>query len=96
MIDSNAMVRCPWCLESNTLKEWDNNSYAECLNRETKRAYKHLENPSVWGKNSKSFYKCPKCSQWSRGNKLELVDTSGNAVAGLGGEPLIELNADEE
>ena len=92
MLDNNANVKCPWCLNVSNLKAWDDNTYKQCINREQRRAFKSLTTFSVWGTKSKNFYRCPSCDQWSRGNKLMVVDKDGNMVNGLGGSDLFEVN----
>lgn len=94
MIPETSIVICPWCNSDTTVKEWDDNSFAECISRETKRAYKHLTDKKVWGKESKNFYKCPSCGQWVRGNKLKL-DTPDKELSKLGGQSLFEIGTSE-
>lgn len=87
MIDVNEKVQCGWCGDKATLKEWDELTYSKCVNREMKRAYTPLTNEKAFSHKSKSFYECPNCHKWSRGNKLSIVDTDDTKLLKLGGEP---------
>ena len=84
-------VICPWCDKDSSLKEWDDTTFSECISREQKRAFKHLTDPRVWKSTSESFFKCPLCGQWVRGNKLRLKNWTPD-YKGLGGRPLFEVN----
>lgn len=91
LLNDNSIVKCPWCLSEHTLKEWDDLTFAECRTREMKRAFRSLKNRQVWGKESKNFYKCPNCANWSRGNKLRVV-SDNIELSKLGNEPLFKIN----
>ena len=93
MVPVNSIVRCPWCMGENTLQNWEDTTKAECTSRETRRAYRSLTNESVWKKESKNFYKCPNCNQWSRGNKLKIIRPSDKRLDELGGESLFEIRS---
>ena len=96
MVPVNAIVRCPWCMGEEPLETWDKATKDECKSRETKRAFRSLQNESVWKKESKHFYKCPNCGQWSRGNKLKIARTEDERLNALGGESLFEVKSAEE
>lgn len=90
MISREEHVMCPWCYESNKLGEWNDNTYAQCKNREQRRDFVELTNEKVFGKNSTAFFLCPSCGKWSRGNHLRLVDTNESNLLNLGGKNLIK------
>lgn len=94
MVPENVNVRCPWCYNENKLLTWDEHTYAECISRETRRAFRSLKNESVWKKESKNFYKCPNCHQWSRGNKLKIIRPDDIRLEALGGEDLFKICTD--
>ena len=96
MVPKTASVRCPWCYIENTLEKWDETSFAECISREKRRAFRSLSNESVWKKESKNFYKCPNCNQWSRGNKLKIVNSNDKKLDSLGGEALFKIKGQED
>ena len=91
MIDRNEHVRCSWCYGVSPLGDWNDLTYSQCTNREMKRAFRSLKNRQVWGKESKNFYKCPNCANWSRGNKLRVISDNAE-LSKLGNEPLFKIN----
>lgn len=84
-------VKCPWCEKESSLGDWDDTSYQECISREQKRAYRSLADSKVWGRESKNFFKCPKCGQWVRGNKLS-INSDNPTLNRLGRSPLLEVH----
>lgn len=92
MISDKLLVKCPWCLSETQLKTWDDLTFKSCITRETRRAFRSLTNEKVWKKDSKNFYQCPNCSQWSRGNKLRIVNPENEDQKNLGGEALFEIS----
>ena len=91
ILSDDKLVKCPWCLDDRSLKEWNDATFAECRTREMRRAFRSLKNKSVWGKESKNFYKCPNCGNWSRGNKLRIISDNPELNT-LGNEPLFEVS----
>lgn len=90
MLDKNTLVVCPWCGHSNTIEKWNSGTYLQCTNREMKRDFIQMTNEKAFKRNSKSFYMCPSCSKWTRGNQLSIVTNNNKNVERLGGEPLIK------
>lgn len=89
MINLTERVRCPWCYKVHTVEEWDNNTYAQCTNRQMKRAYTHLTNEKAFKRVSDtqdSFFLCPSCNKWSRGSQLAIVDTKDENLLKLGND----------
>lgn len=89
--DTDKLV-CPWCFKSHTVAEWNDGTYAKCINREMKRLFADLKDRSVYGKNSQKFYKCPNCEKWSRGNTLKFTDTEDKELLKLGGMPIMRID----
>lgn len=96
MIPEGVHIKCPWCEEHSTAKEWDDITFSECISREMKRAYKHITQEAVWGTSSNHFYKCPCCGTWSRGNQLKIVDTDELRLLKLGGKPILSIKREQE
>lgn len=90
MISKDEHIRCPWCNEVSTAQEWEDNTYSSCVNREMKRAYKSVMDEATYKKKANTFYKCPKCSRWSRGCQLAIVDTEDKKLLKLGRLPVME------
>lgn len=85
-IDRKEIVRCGWCFKDSTLGEWNDLTYSKCTNREMKRDFTHLTDSKAFLHKSNTFYICPKCSVWSRGSQLRIVDTENAFLKRLGGE----------
>ena len=94
MLSRDSIVRCPWCDKTSTLGEWNDNTYAQCTNREMKRDFMPLMDERAFKKNSVSFYMCPLCKKWSRGSKLVLKTNRNNKIDELGGCNLVEIVKD--
>lgn len=90
MLTKESKVRCPWCQGECKAEEWDTETYKACISREMRRAFKSVTIKQVWMDTSKHYYKCPKCSMWSKGNQLKLIDEAGKVVKGYGGKPVIK------
>ena len=88
-LERGLKVRCPWCGKAVTLGEWNDLTYSKCVNREMKRLFEQLTDSKAFGKNTKSFYICPSCNTWSRGNQLRIVDTEDPKLKKLGGANII-------
>ena len=86
-ISTNELVICPWCGTKYTIKEWDDYSFDQCVNREQRRKYFHLNLEKAWSKTDRHYYKCPKCNKWSGGDQLK-IDTDDKRLQKLGGNPL--------
>lgn len=89
VVPSDVSVVCPWCLKENTLKNWDDNTFKECKNREMKRDFMHLQMSKTWLRSSKAYFKCPDCGQWVISAKLKIANTTDARLLKLGGEPLV-------
>lgn len=92
MLDSDTKVKCGWCGEVSTVKEWDDTTFSECKSREMRRAYKHLYDEKSFYRQADTYYKCPKCQAWSRGSQLKITDTDDKRLLSLGGEPIFTVN----
>ena len=88
-ISKQEHVRCGWCGEVSNLGEWNDLTYSKCTNREMKRAFTSLTDSKAFIRKSDTFYMCPKCSKWSRGSQLSIVDTNNPMLSKLGREPII-------
>lgn len=88
IISNNEIVKCPRCGETNTLGDWDKNSYSYCKSREMRRSYTHLNNSKAFEHNTEVFYNCPSCKHWSRGSQLRII-SDNKELARLGGESII-------
>lgn len=73
LIPKDARIVCPWCHRESKADDWNSESQAACVTREMRRAFVPIFNSSVFHKDSKYFYTCPLCGQWSRGNKLRIL-----------------------
>lgn len=87
-IDKKEIVRCGWCFKDSTLGEWNDLTYSKCTNRAMKRDFTELTDSRAFLNKSNTFYMCPKCSAWSRGSQLRIVDTDNDSLKRLGGEPV--------
>lgn len=87
---ADLQIRCQRCDKISMLKEWDNNTYKQCVNREMKRLYMHLYNPKAFNKRTGKFYKCPKCGEWLGGHQLYVISDNPEESA-LGGESIIQF-----
>jgi len=54
-----------------------------------RRAYTKLYKVEAFKRKTDTFYKCPKCENWSRGCQLAIVDTDDERLLRLGREPVI-------
>ena len=95
MIENKTIVKCQWCQADHTAEEWNDITLGECKSREMRRAFKAIFDVKVFGKNSKSFYKCPSCGMWSRGNQLIPLGEDGKKLPGLGGSPVMKVTDKE-
>lgn len=66
------IVRCKYCGQCSSIKEWDENTYKQCTNREMKRMYLHMTDNRAFTRSGDSSYMCPKCGLWSRGWDLHV------------------------
>lgn len=85
-LSRNEKVRCGWCFDTSNLGEWSDLTYSECRNREMKRLFVPLTERGAFKRNSKSFYKCPKCGKWLRGSQLKIIRSNDKSLESLGGE----------
>lgn len=88
-IDKHENIRCGWCGESSRLWEWDAETFSKCTNREMKRAFTSLTDSKAFIHKSNTFYICPKCSKWSRGSQLSIIETDNQTLLRLGREPVM-------
>lgn len=92
VINKQEKIQCGWCGEKATLEEWDNLTYSQCTNREMRRAYTSLTNEKAFLTKTDTYYECPNCHKWSRGNQLSFVDTEDPKLLRLGGKPTLSNN----
>ncbi len=78
MYSRNLNVKCPWCGKLSKLGEWNDITYAQCFSREMKRAFTQLTEKKAFLKGSDTFYMCPLCKKWSRGNLLRRFDENAD------------------
>lgn len=93
-IGSNLDIRCPWCRKVNKLGIWDLVTFKKCVTAQMKRDYQHMSDPKAYGKDTKSYYMCPKCNKWSKGSQLKFVNTDNPFLLGLGGESIFSYDSD--
>lgn len=74
MLDKKRKIQCPWCFKISSLGEWDDTTYSKCTNREMKRLYTSLTQKKAFKSNGESYYLCPICGKWSKGNELKLIE----------------------
>ncbi|MEM4385422.1 MAG: hypothetical protein QXD03_02605 [Candidatus Anstonellales archaeon] len=91
MLDKDTKILCQWCGEKSSASEWNDNTYAQCINREMRREYTPIYEEKTFKREANTFYKCPKCGIWSRGSQLKIVDTENERWLKLGGEPIISI-----
>jgi hypothetical protein len=94
MISRDENVRCGWCGKASKLGEWNDLTYSKCVNREMKRAFTQLTSERAFLRKSDTFYMCPRCSKWSRGSQLSIVDTTDEKLMKLGREPVMGILSD--
>lgn len=96
-IKEDSLIQCQWCGKNSEASEWNLNTFNQCYTREMRRAFKPVYNLKVWGRDSKNFYKCPKCGVWSRGNQLILLKDDGGTAENIGRNPVMKIltNKDE-
>lgn len=87
MIGKEEILECGWCGEKSSLEEWDSLTYAGCRSREMKRSFTSLQKESAYSKGNASYYQCPKCENWSRGNQVVFQNPKYKRLAG---QPIIE------
>lgn len=75
-VSRNDKIRCGWCYKESTVGEWNDLTYSQCTNREMKRLFQPLMDKRAFNRNSVSFYQCPLCGKWLRGNQLTLIKDS--------------------
>lgn len=79
LIPKDANIGCPWCRTPSKAKDWNDESAAACITREMRRAFMPIFNRAVFKRDSKYFYKCPLCGQWSRGSNLSILKEGESA-----------------
>ena len=92
MIAKTVKIKCGWCESKSTAEEWEDTTYAECTCREQRRTYTSIYLERAFNKNGDTYYKCPKCSMWSRGSQLRITDTEDSKLLRLGGDDIVSLN----
>jgi len=91
MIKEDQNIKCAWCQDKSTAKEWNDTTYDRCVSREMRRSYVPIFLEKTFRRSEDTFYKCPKCSMWMRGCQLSIVDTDDKKLLRLGGEPIYEI-----
>lgn len=87
MISNEERLECGWCGETHTLGDWDKVTFEGCRSREMKRAFTTLRKEKAYSKGNASYYKCPGCESWCRGNQLIFKNP---VYKKLGGQPILE------
>lgn len=95
MLKRDLDVRCMWCGKDSHLGTWNDETYAQCTNREMKRAFTQLTDKRAFLKKSDTFYKCPACGKWSRGCELQIVHTTDKFLLSLGREQSIKFSKED-
>ena len=90
MLSKSVKIRCGWCDNISSAKDWNDNTYSECKSRAMRREYVPIYKKSTFYRRADTFYKCPQCSTWSRGCQLTVLDENGDRLKGLGGEPIFK------
>lgn len=93
MIGRNEDVKCPRCNNISKLGEWNDLTYSKCVNREMKRVFTQLTQEKAFKNNTDSYYVCPICNDWSRGNQLKIVNTTNEKLLKLGGQSIMTMNS---
>ena len=62
-LNRDARIACPWCQETSTVGETDDESFAQCRNREMRREYTHMMNSKSMRADTQVYFKCPKCGK---------------------------------
>lgn len=91
MLSIELKIKCPHCDKTSAIGDWDDCSYAECITREMRRAYKSILNESVFNVKSNTAYKCPKCGNWIRGSQL-IIESDDPKLKRLGRKPLTTID----
>ena len=89
-ISKNEHVKCSRCGKVSTLGQWNDLTYSRCVNREMRRAFTPLTEEKAFTRSADSFYECPECHEWNRGNHLSIVDTENSELLKLGGESFMK------
>ncbi len=89
-LDADMQIECQWCDSRSTVTEWDDATYKECKNRESKKRYIKLYNTKTFNREEGTVYKCPKCGKWSEAPQLILL-TDNKFLRRLGGKPLVNI-----
>ena len=63
-------ILCPCCMETISIWEWDEYTYSYSKNRKERRDYVSLTYKKAFHRLTDVWYRCPRCSQWTRGNVL--------------------------
>lgn len=90
MLAEDEHIKCNWCNSVSTAKNWNDETFNCCNNREMKRKFLSIFNEKAFSKNGQKYYKCPVCKNWSKGSQLSIVDTDNRYLLSLGGEPVIK------
>lgn len=83
-LNRDARIACPWCQETSTVGETDDESFAQCRNREMRREYTHMMNSKSMRADTQVYFKCPKCGRWAQGNQFILIDKTEPWMKNLG------------
>ena len=77
----HGVIICPRCNKASRLIEWDSVTHSECITREMRRAFVSLEETKAYVKGTANMYKCPRCAEYSRGDKLKVrTDTAVSEI----------------
>jgi hypothetical protein len=93
-VPESAIIKCAKCGAKSSLRVWNDNTFKHCLNRQMKRAFKHLTDDKSYLRKSDTWYKCPICSMWMRGCNLHIIAEDKSPLSRLGRESV--LIVDEE
>ena len=88
MLDTNLIIRCPWCGSTRTLKDWDDTTFSKCSTREMKRSFRSLTKEGTWLKNSNKYFVCRECQKWVKASQL-IIESNDAKLKKLGRESVI-------
>lgn len=75
-VEENIKIfKCPHCLNTHSIKEWDTSTLETCNNRRVRRQFKSLGLVSSRDKGSSRTYVCPSCKRFVSGKNI-LVNTN--------------------
>ena len=74
VVKNDSILICPECKKQDYAIVWDENTKAECISRELRRAYKSIIGVKKPKRESKLNYKCPHCNRFVPAWKIKLTN----------------------